>query len=238
MLTASVTRVRRSVFPSRLALTSRCQIQDSAIVTHPADESRFLHFGQHHPAPYGPSPRRGPAGDTFHLSPNLTHRGTTHVEHDGWYLIADGPDLVRTQGSVQRENPHGSSSSWNNVIYVYGPPAVDKSPPSLGGFTFPAEDGLSSCPQSVNAHDPFTNRPNVVSGGGTFPQDAGPLMYPPYDAVRSAPAIEPSQSNPLQLSSGPQGQSLISNPNYVRSKVSALWQYLTFDFLRIQWHSI
>jgi hypothetical protein len=236
MLTASVVRVRHSAALSRIALTSHCRIQDSALVTRPADESRSPGFGQHHSAPYGPSPRRGLAGDVFHLSP--VHRGTTHMEHE-WYLLVDSPDPVRTQGFVQRESPHdhpASVSSWNNGIYVYGPPAVDKSPTSFGELTSPTDDGLSSWPQSVNAHGPFTSRPNLVSGGESFPQGGGPLMLPysPYYAARSAPAIEPSHSNQPRLSSGSQGQSLISNPNYVRSEISAPWQYLTFGFLRIQ----
>lgn len=220
ILTASVAWVRCSVVFPRLALISHYRIQDSALVTRPADVSRSPGFGQHHPAPYDTSPGRGLVGDTFHLS--LAHRGTSHMERE-WYPQADSPDLVRTQGFVQRETPHGHSA-WNNAAYVYGRPAVDKSPASLGEFTSPTDDGPSPWSQSVNTRQPFTYGPNFVSGGGTFPQDAGSrvqLPYSPYYAARSAPAIEPSQSNQPQLSSGSRGPSLISNPNYVSSEISA-----------------
>jgi len=209
-------------------LTTHCQIQDSALVMHVADESRSSDFQRHQSVPYdGSFPGRDTVRDTFHLSP--IHRGATNVEHE-WCP----PDPIRTQGPVQRDPSHVHftfASSWNNGIF--NPSAADISLLDVGGFTPPINTGSPSEPQGVYTHDSFTLYPNPVSGEAIFPQDGGPLMQPPcppYYAARLVPTAEHAMSDQSQLPSGTQGPPLIVDQNYVRRGVLAQWRYSTFDF--------
>ena len=228
-LMASAARVR--VVLARCVLTTHYRIQDSAFVTHAADGSRSPDL-QHQSMPYGPSPRRGSARDTFHSPP--IHRGATNVE-DEWFPFVDSPDPVRTQGPVQRNHSHDHfafSSSWNNGIY--DPPVADSSLLDVGEFTLPINNTeFPSWPQGVYTHDPFTLYPDLVHGETPFPQDSGPLIqppFPPHYAARPVSTVEHAMSNQAQLSrSGSQGPTLIVDQNYVRREMPAWRRYSTFD---------
>ena len=229
-LTASAARVRFVL--AHCVLTTHYRIQHSAFVTHATDGSRSPDLQQHQSMPYGSSPRRGTARDTFHSPP--IHRGATNVE-DELFPLVDSPGPVRTQGPVQRNHPHyhfAFSSSWNNGIY--DPPVAGISLLDVGGFTLPINNTeFPPWPQGVYTHDPFTLYPDLVNGETLFSQDDGPLIQPPcppHHAARPVSAVEHAMSNRAQLSrSGSQGPPLIVDQSYVRREMPVRRRHSTFD---------
>ena len=212
------------VFP-RCVLTTHYRIQDSALVIHAGDGSRFS--DRHLSAPHGPSPRRGFVQDIFHSSP--THRGGTSVQQhsQAWDPITDNPDLVHTPGLAQRDSSHGPSVFWNNE--TCSPPAADNLLPSTGRFRPLIDTESPSLPHSVYLQD-STFYPNPVSGGTAFPQNSGPLIQRPRLPNYVACLISPGEYPQIQLpSNGSQGPSVIVDQNYVRCEMSARWRYLTLD---------
>ena len=233
-LTAPVVWVRsvpRFVIFSRV-LTARCQIQDSAIVTHPGNGSPSPDLRRHHSVQHGPSPRTSPARGVFDLSP--THRGATDAEHEICPRM-DNPDLDRTPDPVQSDPSNGLASMtfWGGSIY--DPPVPVGPLPTIGGIASLTNTEFLLWPQGVSARDSFTSYPNSVSEERIFPQNSGPLIQPSYSPNCAArpvsTTLEHSKSNHFHLSrSGSQGPPLIINSNYVRCEMSAQWRCLEFDF--------
>lgn len=241
MSTASVARVRvvpySVVFP-RLVLTTHCRIQDSVLTV----ESPSPVLRQHHSPPYGPSPGRDLAGNLLRLYLFPTHHGTTRMGHE-LYPPENSLYTGHTQEVAQWDISHDlpvPGSSWNNGIRDLH--AADRSPPDHGERMYQTD--AVQVPwwlRSVSADNSFTSYQTFVSVEGAFPLNTGSLIqqpHPSYDADHFAPTIEPNPSNRFPLSSGFRGPPSTPNQDDVRGEISALWQYLTFDFVRIQRHSI